>query len=103
MFTVRMYLRRKQGRNIFRLTNPNITANSVVHVAVTEATDLASGTLTPVYGRFIGDANITVHNIAPADGHVDFVVTVDFSSPLNVVMDISIFDPVPIQNTVIGT
>ena len=103
MFTVRMYLRNKQGRNKFTLRNPNISRNSVVHIAVSEATSLAEGTFTPVFSRFVGDANFTVHNISPSDGLVEFVVTIDFPSPLNVVTDISIFDPVPPENTVIGT
>jgi hypothetical protein len=103
MFTVRMYLRNKQGRNRLRLTNPSITSKSVVHIAVSEATALSPGTFTPVFGRFVANANITVHNIAPQDGFVDFVVTVDFGSPLNIVTDISIFDPVPLENTVVGT
>lgn len=103
MFTVRMYLRDKKGRNSFRLSNPNITRNSVVHISVSEATALAEGTLTPVFTRFVGAANFTVHNISPADGRVDFIVTIDHPNPLNIVTDISIFDPVPMENTIVGT
>jgi hypothetical protein len=103
MFTVRMYLRDKRGRNQFRLSNPNIRRDSVVHISVTEATELQEGVFTPIYSRFIGAANFTVHNIAPADGHVDFIVTIDWPEPLNIVTDISIFDPVPMQDTIIGT
>ena len=103
MFTVRMYLRNKRGRNLLRLSNPNISSQSVVHIAVSEATALAPNTLTPSFGRFVGSANITVHNISPQNGFVDFVVTVDFDRPLNIVTDISIFDPVPFDATVIGT
>jgi hypothetical protein len=98
-----MYLRNKRGRNQLRLSNPNITRNSVVHISVSEATALQDPAFTPIYSRFVGAANFTVHNIAPRDGHVDFIVTIDHPAPLNIVTDISIFDPVPMENTVIGT
>jgi hypothetical protein len=103
MFTVRKYLRNRRGRCLERLSNPNIRADSVVHVSATEATALSQGTLTPVFGRFIGAADIWVKNVSPSDGRVDFIVQVDWNTPLNIVMDISIFDPVPFANTVVGT
>ena len=103
MFTVRMYLRNRRGRRRERLSNPNIRPDSVVHISVSEATNLDQSTLSPVFSRFVGDATYTVNNIAPSNGFVDFVVTVDFPSPLNLVTDISIFDPVPLDQTVIGT
>jgi hypothetical protein len=91
--TFRMYLRGRKGRCVENFRTPQITANSVVHISVSEATELSQGTFTPVFGRFVGDANITVHNVSPSDGRVDFVVTVDFFAPLNIVTDITIFDP----------
>ena len=103
MLAVRMYLRNKKGRNKFRLTNPNISRNSVIHISVSEATALSEPAFTPIFSRFVGSANFTVSNVSPNDGFVDFVVTIDWPQPLNVVTDISIFDPVPMEHTIIGT
>lgn len=53
--------------------------------------------------RFIGDASITVENIAPHgppfdDNHgVTFVVNVDWKEPLPIVTDITVLDEPPIE------
>jgi hypothetical protein len=98
-----MYLRNKRGRNLLHLSNPSINRNSVVHISATEATELTPGVLTPIYSRFVGAADIWVKNVAPHDGGVHFILQVDWGSPLDVVMDISVFDPVPMEHTVVGT
>ena len=91
--TFRMYLRGRRGRCVEKLAAPNITSQSVVHISVSEATDLSPGALTPIFQRFVGAANISVHNVSPNDGRVDFVVMVDWGEPLNIVTDITVMDP----------
>lgn len=98
--TFRMYLWGRQGRRVENFRAPQITRHSVVHISVSEATAIPPQSFTPIFDRFVGAANITVHNISPSDGRVDFVVTVEWGAPLNIVTDITIFDPP--QETVVG-
>lgn len=91
--TFRMYLRGRRGRCVENFRAPQITSQSVVHISVSEATELTPEVFTPIFGRFVGAANISVHNISPSDGRVDFVVMVDWGEPLNIVTDITIMDP----------
>lgn len=100
MITYRMYLWGRNGRCLENFRAPQITRNSVVHISVSEATAIPAQSFTPIFDRFVGNANVTVHNVSPSDGRVDFVVTVDWPNPLNIVTDISIFDP-PAE-TVVG-
>lgn len=70
------------------------SCNSVVHISATEATALGPPVL---FGQnfdgLIGSAGFTVQNVSPGNGVVDFVVFVDWPRPLNIVTDITIFDP----------
>jgi hypothetical protein len=67
-----------------------IRHKSYVLVAVSEGREGVDGDTQRVVGtsdspkRFIGKALMTVHSIAPFDGGVDFVVTVEWGSPLTV-------------------
>jgi hypothetical protein len=45
--------------------------------------------------RFVGSADITVHNIAPFDGGVTFLLTVDWPDPLPIWADIVVLDEFP--------
>lgn len=90
--TIRMYLRGRRGRCLENYRARTITSRSVVHISVSEATDLEPRTFTPVFSRFVGAANISVHNVSPSDGRVDFVVMVNWNRPLNIVTDITIMD-----------
>ncbi|MET8625515.1 hypothetical protein ABZW30_17505 [Kitasatospora sp. NPDC004669] len=94
MVSYRMWVPQRQGRSVLHFNDSEITPQSVVQVAATEATDLGP----PVFvgqnwGVLIGAASITVENVCVRDGGVDFVVNVDWSSPLNVSTDITILDP----------
>lgn len=94
MVTFRMWVPKRKGRSLLHFRSPQIQPNSVVHISATEATDLGPQTFTgQTFGAFIGDASITVQNVSPGQGVVDFVVFVDFAIPLNVVTDITILDP----------
>ena len=45
--------------------------------------------------RFVGYALITVHNIAPFDGGVSFVLTVNWDEPLPIWADVVLLDKIP--------
>lgn len=98
--TFRMYLWNRKGRSVENFRAPQITHDSVVHISVSEATPIPPQSFTPIFSRFVGGATISVHNIAPSDGRVDFVVNVEWGDPLSIVTDITILDP-PAQ-TVVG-
>jgi hypothetical protein len=94
MVSYRMWVPNRQGRSVLHFRTAEITPRSVVHISATEATPLDPPVLSGQnFGGFIGDASITVQNVSPGDGVVDFVVFVDFFAPLNVVTDITILDP----------
>lgn len=80
----RMFLWHRIGRCHENFRAPEITPNSMVYISVSEATANEV--------RFVGAANITVHNISPSSGRVDFVVTVDWHAPIHIMTDILIFD-----------
>jgi hypothetical protein len=104
MFTVRMWLPKKHGRADLHLVNPNISPNSVVHISMSEATDLTGEGTFPGgqnFSVFLGSAAITVQNVVVGSGRVDFRAFIDWPSPLNVVADITILDGPP--NVLIGT
>ncbi len=62
-----------------------IRANSHVFVSVSEVTNNGD--------RFLGLAHYTVHNIAPHDGRVEFVLFIDWGSNVRVSTDILVIDP----------
>lgn len=62
-----------------------IRANSHVFVSVSEVTNNGD--------RFLGLAHYTVHNIAPHDGRVEFVLFIDWGSDIRVSTDILVIDP----------
>ncbi len=99
--TYRMYLRGRKGRCRENFRAPQIRSDSVIHISASEATRLQPQAFTPIFSRFVGSANVSVSNVAPSAGRVDFVLNVDWGSPLNVSMDITIMDP-PVE-VVVGT
>ncbi|MDM5196515.1 hypothetical protein QUF79_00165 [Fictibacillus enclensis] len=101
-YTVRMHVPQRRGRVPLRLTNPDIKRDSVIHISVSEAVPLG-GIFGAAFRRHFGSASITVQNITPQEGFVDFYVNVDYTQPLNIVADISIFDPVAPESVVYGT
>ena len=50
--------------------------------------------------RFIGNAQFSVHNIAPYDGGVTFRIEIDWGSPLNTWVCITVFDDSDYYTTV---
>jgi hypothetical protein len=94
MASYRMWVPNRQGRSLEHFFHPTITPSSIVHVAACEATDLGSPLLFGQrWGGFIGEASISVMNISPTRGRVDFYIFVAWGSPLHVNLDITVLEP----------
>jgi hypothetical protein len=100
MVTYRMWVPNRKGRVALHLSDSEIKSISVVHVAISEATPLGSASLLGPGGRWtqsfranFGAASITVQNVSVRDGGVDIYAFVDWTSPLNLYVDITILDP----------
>lgn len=91
--TIRKYWGLLKGRNSLNYNWPIIDQDSVVLVTASEYTNQQV--------RFIGSASITVSDITPhgppydQNHGVTFILTVDWSSPINVVTDITVLDAKP--------
>ncbi|MFI9323971.1 hypothetical protein ACIGXI_29910 [Kitasatospora aureofaciens] len=94
MTTYRMYVPQRQGKTELHYNDPEIHENTPVHIAVTESTEPVESMWPPSFHPWIGGATFTVNNVCPREGGVDFVVTVDWPSPLNISADITILDPI---------
>jgi hypothetical protein len=85
-----------------------INENSVIHIAASEGDvneGILSGALDAI-GRTRGDATIYVKNIRPhpdqgGGGGVEFYLQIDWNGPLNIVTDITVFDPAE-QGFIVG-
>lgn len=95
MVTYRMLVPGRRGRADLHFTSPDIKANSVIHIAVSEATRGGPPLLTGghAFEDNFGAASISVQNISIRAGTVDFYVFVNWGEPLDIVANISIFDP----------
>ncbi len=93
--TIRVYWPQLQGRVSLSYALPGlINTRSVVHIAASEAgswTPQANGTADVV--RLAGAADVFVMAVAPKQDRVDFILKVDWKSPLDVVTDITVMDP----------
>jgi hypothetical protein len=96
--TIRKYWGALQGRGTLNYNWPAIDQDSVVVVTASE--------YNAEHVRFIGAASITVANVAPhgppydPNHGVTFVVNVTWSSPLNIVTDITLLDDKPIDTQI---
>lgn len=100
----RWYVGRVNGRVHCTFRWPRFHNQSVVMVSASEGRE-PGRTDDPF--RFVGEANVTVHNIAPAQtrdphggddavpAHVAFILTVHWDEPLPIWVDIVLFDEVP--------
>jgi hypothetical protein len=70
-----------------------IHSTSIVLISASEVRTDDVPRFIPVFERFIGDAPITVRNIAPQEGFVDFWIYVEWQDPLDVAVDIVVLDP----------
>jgi len=78
---------------VLRVTWPPIHSNSIVLISASECQSDDVQRFTPSFARFVGDASITVRNISPQEGFVDFWIYVDWEEPLPVMVDIVVLDP----------
>jgi hypothetical protein len=82
---------------------PPINATSVVHISAAEVTTwgsaqlLTDGNQTQNFLYHLGDADISVSNIAPHNGGVEFILHVNWHEPLNVAVTITVEDHGPNQ------
>lgn len=94
----RMVLLQRRGRSLENFRAPQINRHSVVQISVSEIKydnrEVFGLTIEDrIQSRYVGAADIAIKNISPSDGRVDFVVSVDWGEPLDIVVDIIIFDP----------
>jgi hypothetical protein len=80
---------------VLRVTSDSISSNSIVLVSASQCSIDADTTrvFTPVIERFVGHAPITVRNIAPQDGFVEFWIYVDWEKPVDIAVDLVVLDP----------
>ena len=78
---------------VFRVPWDVIHTTSIVLISASEVRSDDVPRFVPVFDRFIGNAPITVRNIAPQEGFVDFWIYVEWQDPLDVAVDIVVLDP----------
>lgn len=95
--SIRVLYRGVQGRVRRNFNWPPITQNSAVVITAAEWS-FAGGTFGPTVGRpNLGAANVYVTNIGPHNpeggpGGVEFLLHVDWDSPLDVIVTISVLE-----------
>ena len=77
---------------MLRVILDSISSTSIVLISASQCTIDRKG-FTPTIKRFVGNAPITVRNVAPQDGFVDFWIYVDWEKPLDVAVDLVVLDP----------
>jgi hypothetical protein len=78
---------------VLRVSWPPIHSTSIVLISASECRTDNIPRFTPIFERSVGDAAITVRNIAPQEGLVDFWIYVDWENPLDVAVDLVVLDP----------
>jgi hypothetical protein len=81
------------GATKLTLTWLPIHRNSIVLISASEYRQIGVQGDTPVIDRFLGDAPISINNIAPEEGVVNFYITIDYKTPIDVAADFVIIDP----------
>lgn len=96
--TIRVYYGKEHnlhGRCRMNFNWPPITHASAVQISAAEATDMdpQSFVAETAWSYLLGLADVSVSNISPHEGGVEFILHVDWNSPLNIVVDIMVLDP----------
>lgn len=96
--TIRVYYDKTHGlhgRSRMNFNWPPITQKSVVLLSAAEATDMTPGLFGPelAWSFSLGAADVSISNISPHEGGVEFILHVDWNEPLNIVVDITVLDP----------
>ena len=98
MQTIRLLYRGQQGRlrkNFNWGINPPITKKSVIVMSAGEATVDPGSIFGPENASSfnLGDADVDVTNVSPHDGGVEFILHVNWGSPLDVLVTLTVLDP----------
>src|SRR5258707_15569741 len=98
MKTIGLFYRGQQGRlrkNFNWGITPPITKKSVILMSAAEATVDTNSIfgLENAVSFLLGDADVDVTNVAPHDGGVGFILHVNFDSPLDVLVTLTVLDP----------
>src|SRR5215813_5623096 len=93
--SIRVLWRRRRWNQPLNFNWPGvITADSVVHISVSEAKRVYGMYWgTPRIDRFLGNAQIEVRNVSPHADGVTFFIYVDWDEELDITTDITVFDP----------
>ena len=96
--TIRLFYRQQKGRlpmNFNWGINPPITHRSVVVMSAGEGT-LTPGLGDPAdHGTFkLGAADVFVTNVSPHDGGVEFILHANWGTPIDVLVDLTVLDPI---------
>jgi hypothetical protein len=81
------------GATKLTLTWLPIHRDSIVLISASEYRQIGVQGDTPVIDRFLGDAPISINNVAPEEGVVNFYITIDYKTPIDVAVDFVIIDP----------
>ena len=98
MQTIRLFYRGQQGRvrqNFNWGITPPITKKSVIIMSAGEATAVDPNIPSPedAVSFNLGDADVDVTNVSPHDGGVEFILHVNWGSPLDVLVTLTVLDP----------
>jgi hypothetical protein len=85
----RIFYGRWNGRWNYNLNWRAISHDSFVVVTASEGQEPITTTAPQ---RFVGAANFVVSDIAPRDGGLNFVIDINWPDPLNVWVDVTVFD-----------
>ena len=98
--SIRVYYGRQfglRGRCRMNFNWPPITADSVVLISAGEANDAVFQPTTftgrPYLSFRLGDADVFVTNVSPHQGGVEFILHVNWYTPLNIIVDIVVLEP----------
>jgi hypothetical protein len=96
--TIRLYYSKAcglKGRNRVSFDWAPITRRSVVFISAAEGYDLGPplSSEDPHIVFNLGASDIYVTNVSPRDGGVDFILYSQWNLPLNIIVNISVFDP----------
>lgn len=92
--TIRVVWRRQQGRGHMNFSWPPITFETPVIVVASEAKFTGQSLLgqDSEWESNRGEADVYVTNIGPKNGHVEFILHVNWPQPLDVITDIIVLD-----------
>lgn len=96
--TIRVWYANESGRirkNVDWGITPPMTRKSVVLISASEALRPSENTINIESNALynLADADVYVTNISPHDGGVEFILHVNWNTPLYVMVDITILDP----------